>query len=140
MRRDCLAVLALLPLISACGGAGTATVKSTSAKPPPARLAVRAPVRRPPPPAAQVLSLPGLEGVIGAGAGDLARQFGTARLDVLEGDARKLQFTGTACVLDVYLYPKSAGDEPRATYIEARRAADGKDVDRVACVAALRKR
>ncbi len=83
---------------------------------------------------------PGLEGVIGEGAGNLQRQFGVARLDVIEGDARKLQFSGNACVLDVFLYPESEGREPTATYVEARRSSDGKDVDRASCVSALRKR
>ena len=84
--------------------------------------------------------MPGLEGVIGANAGDLTRQFGQPRLDVWEGDARKLQFTGSACVLDIYLYPSAQGRDPQATYVEARRASDGRDVDRAACVSALRKR
>ena len=47
--------------------------------------------------------------------------FGTPRLDIVEGDARKLQFSGGACVLDVYLYPPAAGREPETTYIDARR-------------------
>jgi hypothetical protein len=72
-------------------------------------------------------------------ADELERQFGPARLDVLEGDARKLQFSAAACVLDVYLYPRP-GREAQATYVEARRASDGQEVDRAACIAALRKR
>lgn len=84
--------------------------------------------------------MPGLEGVVGATAPDLTRQFGPARLDVWEGDARKLQFTGEACVLDIYLYPTSQAQEPQAAYVDARRASDGKDVDRAACVKALRGR
>lgn len=87
---------------------------------------------------AQVLSAPGLEGVIGADADALTRLFGQPRLDVREGDARKLQWSGTACVLDAYLYPADGGSRPAATYIDARRG-DGRDVDRAACVAALRQ-
>ena len=83
--------------------------------------------------------LPGLERVIGADTTALARQFGQPRLDVIEGDARKLQFSGRACVLDVYLYPPSPGAAPRATYVDARRESDGQDVDRASCVAALRR-
>lgn len=71
---------------------------------------------------------------------ELVDQFGPARLEVWEGDARKLQFTGSACVLDVYLYPPAPGREPEATYVDARRASDGQDVDRAACVSALRGR
>lgn len=126
-------------LLAGCGGSGNA-VKSVST----ASLPVPPTVTRPAPPRAairpRVMSVPGLEGVIGAGAGDLQRQFGAARLDVLEGNARKLQFSGNACVLDVFLYPESEGREPTATYVEARRASDGKDVDRASCVSALRKR
>ena len=87
-----------------------------------------------------MLHLPGLESVIGADARTLTAEFGTPRLDVREGDARKLQFSGEPCVLDVYLYPPDKGGEPRATYVDARRASDGQDVDRAACVAALRNR
>ena len=64
----------------------------------------------------------GLEGVIEQDAAGLARQFGNPRLDVREGDMRKLQFRGEACVLDVFLYPLRDGAEPQATYVEARRA------------------
>jgi hypothetical protein len=143
--------LATIPLLLALAGALSAC-SSTVSKPgtagatPPRQVVVRqgkprGPVRAPitrPPPQAQVQQLPGLEGVIGATATDLTRHFGTPRLDVLEGDARKLQFTGTACILDVYLYPSAPGREPQATYVDARRS-DGRDVDRAACIQALRK-
>ena len=140
--RSCLAVLTLIPLLAACGGAsGGGKVRSASAAAP-AKSPARRPGVRPsivqPPPKPQVQMLPGLEGVIGSTANQLSRQFGQARLDVVEGDARKLQFTGTACVLDVYLYP-GAGREPQATYVDARRASDGRDVDRAACVSSLRR-
>ena len=127
-----VAVLAAIPLLSACVPAG-GSVHGTP------RPAVRQPVAHPQA-RAQVHMMPGLEGVIGANASDLARQFGQPRLDVWEGDARKLQFTGSACVLDIYLYPSAQGRDPQATYVEARRSSDGRDVDRAACVSALRKR
>ena len=76
---------------------------------------------------------------MGATSADLTRQFGAPRLDVWEGDARKLQFTGAACVLDIYLYPGAPGREPQASHVDARRASDGRDVDKAACVSALRK-
>jgi hypothetical protein len=131
-----LAVLSLL--LSACAaspGAVTTTrpVKSTATR-------VRPAIPQRTPPVARVQSLPGLEGVIGATASDLTRQFGDPRLDVIEGDVRKLQFSGQPCVLDVYLYPSPSAREPRATYVDARRASDGRDVDRAACVASLRRR
>ena len=81
----------------------------------------------------------GLENVLQQDAATLQRLFGPPRLDLREGDARKLQFAGTACVLDVFLYPLRTGAEPVATYVEARRASDGQEVDRVACAQALQR-
>lgn len=135
-----LLALATVPLLAACASGGTTTARGTASTPAVRQPAtpVRTPVRRTPPPV-QVQTLPGTEGVIGATRADLLRQFGTARLDVWEGDARKLQFAGNACVLDIFLYPKNAGAEPQATYVDARRPSDGRDVDRAACIAALRK-
>lgn len=143
MRPEATIALAGAFLLSACGGGGSGPVKSASAKPPKASAAAPAsPVVRPPmryrPRNPQAQMLPGLEGVIGAHEADLVRQFGPARLNVWEGDARKLQFTGTACVLDVFLYPAEQGAEPEATYVDARRPSDGQDVDRAACVSALK--
>jgi len=134
--------------LSACDGGGGGKVRSASAapyaKPPVRRTPMRpsATVRQPivqPPPRPQVQALPGLESVIGSTAAQLARQFGQPRLDVVEGDARKLQYSGSACVLDVFLYPAEPGREPQATYVDARRASDGQDVDRAACVRAMRR-
>lgn len=102
---------------------------------PPVRQPTRTAPRDP-----QFQTAPGLEDVIGATQNQLVHQFGQPRLDVWEGDARKLQFTGTPCVLDIYLYPTTSSREPKATYVDARRASDGQDVDRAACVAALRRK
>ncbi|NVE95346.1 hypothetical protein HUO12_10590 [Altererythrobacter sp. JGD-16] len=87
----------------------------------------------------QIMRAPGLENVIGASASQLERRFGQARLRVQEGDALKLQFSGEPCVLDVYLYPMRQSSTPSATHVEARRASDGKPVDRASCVEALRR-
>ncbi len=87
--------------------------------------------------APEVERIAGLEGVLQQDAAGLTRRFGNPRLDVREGDARKLQFAGTACVMDVFLYPLRQGAEPVATHVEARRASDGQDVDKAACAAAL---
>jgi len=113
-------------------------VASISTRPAPRQAPRRALAA--PPLAPHVQSAPGLEGVIGASATDLARLFGPPRLDVMEGDTRKLQYVGVACVLDIYLYPPRQGGDPRATYVDARRATDARDVDRAACVAALRRK
>ena len=83
-----------------------------------------------------VMNAPGLEKVIGRTRPRWPR-FGAPRLEVREGDAVKLQFSGEPCVLDVFLYPLRPGAEPSATHVDARRASDGADVDRAACVRAL---
>jgi hypothetical protein len=124
--------------LGACGGARVVPV------PPPVRQPrVSVPATPPAPrpvPQPQVLQLPGLEGVIGANAAALVGQFGVPRIDLAEGDARKLQFASGACVLDIFLYPPAGGGEPRATHVAARRASDGSEVDRAACIAALSQR
>ena len=138
-RLEILAAIALVPLLGACATTvvpnapgGSAAVGGSHREPvrPPSKMAPRT---------AQVHMAPGLEDVIGATQSELTRRFGDPRLDVWEGDARKLQFTGSACVLDVYLYPATRGAAPQATYVDSRRASDGQDVDRASCVAALRK-
>lgn len=132
-----IAAVALAVTLSACASTGGVT----GTAPPQRRIkgvpTVRQPARTPQRDA-QVQMVPGLENVIGANRGQLLGLFGQPRLDVWEGDARKLQFAGTACVLDIYLYPSATSKEPRATYVESRRSSDGRDVDRAACVAALR--
>ncbi len=142
-----LIILAILPLLGACvastqsaptAGNNPAATRPRTSAPPPTRPspAINSGTFKAP----RVMNLPGVNGVIGANAADLQRQFGPARLDVFEGDARKLQFSGEPCVLDVYLYPMRDGAEPAATYVDARRASDGLDVDRASCIAALRRR
>jgi hypothetical protein len=136
--RTLMALIAPLAL-AACG----TDQDSLRPLPAPARPALVLPAPPPTPQTQQrravhVLSAPGLEGVIGADADALTRLFGPPRLDVREGDARKLQWSGTACVLDAYLYPAETGGRAAATYVDARRG-DGRDVDRGACVAALRQ-
>ena len=134
--------LLLLPLLSAGCVAVPSAEPPRDPGPPPAE-SQQPPPSRPQQPAPQgfltpqILRLPGLERVIERDAPALLNTFGPPRLDVREGDMRKLQFSGEACVLDVYLYPLRPGGEPVATYVDARRPSDGLDVDRAACVAAL---
>ncbi|MEH6723825.1 MAG: hypothetical protein V7686_09935 [Qipengyuania sp.] len=132
--------LLLLPLLGACTTvpvAPGAPAARPGATPPPqeVRVAPTTPSFRAP----RVMNMPGLESVIGRNETALANLFGAPRLTVKEGDAKKLQFVGEACVLDVYLYPLEPRGEPSATYVDARRASDGLDVDRAACVRALRR-
>ncbi|GEM_PF-131567 len=143
-------IILLMSLLSACasipeGRPPSPTPPPSSGSGQPSTVPPPPPRQPPPPPAAgfrvpQVLNLPGLENVIGRNTSDLTRQFGTPRLDVREDDMRKLQFSGEACVLDVFLYPTRPNAEPTATFVEARRSSDGQDVDRAACVNALRRR
>lgn len=138
-------IAALLPALAACATAVPQTGQTQGATRPVVRApAVRIPPTQPAPSAtgfrpAKVMDLPGLSGIIGADRSGLLARFGQPRLDVVEGDVRKLQFVGTACVLDVFLYPPAPGAEPRATYVDARRSSDGLDVDRAACAAALQR-
>lgn len=134
--------LALLPLVAACAAVPQAPAQRsptpqqqprTGAVPPSNPAALPRPVFRAP----AIQRLPGLETVIDKDAAALMRQFGKPQLDVHEGDMRKLQFAGEPCVLDVFLYPLQPGAEPVATYVDARRSSDGREVDRAACIAAL---
>jgi hypothetical protein len=116
-----LAIAGLALLLAGCG-------ESTMARP-----ATPTVVIKPPPPTG------GLERVMGQNAAGLTQTFGTPNADVREGTARKLQFQGTFCVLDTYLYPGKNGGEPTVTYLDARQP-DGSPIDRASCVAALARR
>lgn len=135
--------LLLLPLAAACATTPTQGPREPGPPPPQARVV---PPSRPQQPAPQgfvvpqILRVPGTEQVIEQNGTALANLFGPPRLDVKEGDVRKMQFASEACVLDVFLYPLRPNAEPVATYLDARRASDGLDVDRAACIAALRRR
>jgi hypothetical protein len=136
MGRSLPILLLCAPLaLAGCGQSRVASAPLPAiAQPPVKTQAVSRPVREP-----EVMHQPGLEGVIGARAATLLQAFGTPRIDLKEGDVRKLQFAGLPCVLDIYLYPPDGGGEQVATHVDARRASDGQDVDRAACVQALRK-
>ena len=132
LRRAGIAVLLSAALSACASSGGSGGAKAPTASRLPVRTPVVAPVRDP-----AFRMEPGLEGVIGATQAQLVGQFGQPRLDVWEGDARKLQFSATPCILDIYLYPTTRSRDPLATYAEARRS-DGRDVDKGACVTALR--
>jgi hypothetical protein len=131
MMRATMALALLAAGLAGCGGgggAGGARPKPVSAAPAPRSTIVVVP---------QVMAPVGLEGVIGTTAPALLRRFGSPRIDLAEGDARKLQFSDGTCVLDIFLYPVSAGAEPTATHIEARLRAGGAPVDKGACIRAF---
>jgi hypothetical protein len=140
-------------IVVACLSLLLAACATPRAEVAPAPAPIAAPVRPrpvpvvapPPPPIAgfrvpEIMRGAGLDGVVREHTPSLLRQFGQPRLDVAEGDMRKLQWTGEACVLDVYLYPLRPDAEPVATWLEARRASDGAEVDLLLCMQALRVR
>lgn len=88
----------------------------------------------------QVMAAAGLEGVIGLSAAALTRRFGTPRIELAEGDARKLQFAGSNCVLDIYLYPVAAAAERTATHVAARLRQGGAATDPGACIREVERR
>jgi hypothetical protein len=115
---------AFILLLAGCASSGGAPARvETGARPPAAT-----------PRAVQ----PGGNDIMGRNAASLVALFGQPALDVQEGSARKLQFSGQNCVLDAYLYPPRERAEPIVTYVDARFP-DGRDADRAACVAALRR-
>jgi hypothetical protein len=111
--------------LTACAGVNSGPAPARAAPPSPRSTIVVVP---------QVMAPLGLDGVIGASANRLTRRFGTPRIDLAEGDARKLQFAGSSCVLDIFLYPVSAGTAPTATHVEARLRRGGGAVDPGACI------
>jgi len=91
--------------------------------------ATSVPVVVPPPPQVRQSSLYGLT------AQELVGHFGKPALQIREGTSVKLQFRGSRCVLDAYLYPSSRA-ELRVTHIDTR-GPSGADMDQAACILAL---
>jgi hypothetical protein len=97
----------------------------------------------PPPGGAPVAAIPAPRptqnnSLIGRSANSALSMFGKPRLDVAEGAARKLQFAGAACILDIYYYPPKQGADPLATHVDARTP-DGRDANVPSCIEALRR-
>ncbi len=122
--RKTLASISLILLLSACA-AGSGTTQTPRASTPANPNDFRPP---------QVMRGSGIDSVIGQAAGALTGRFGVARIDLAEGDARKLQFISDACVLDIFLYPLTANAAPVATHIEARERQGGAATDRAGCI------
>lgn len=120
-----LALAALSLPLAAC--AGPAIPRATPPPPPPAKAPAPAAVRP-----VQHNSL------IGGNVDAIGRMFGKPRLDVVEGPARKLQYAGTACIIDIYFYSARAGADPVATHVDARTP-DGRSTDVDSCAATLRR-
>ncbi|MEM7665321.1 MAG: hypothetical protein AAF250_05650 [Pseudomonadota bacterium] len=128
--RSALILIATLALSACAGGSGAGPVQRSAASAPQPSPSQSGGAFRPP----DVQNARGLDGVIGARAATLTQRFGTARIDLTEGDARKLQFSGRTCVLDIFLYPLQAGQEPVATHVDARLRNGGGDVDERQCI------
>lgn len=128
MKRSFFLLSAAALLLAGCASSGR----------PPTTVARPADAGRPAP---LLPTAPGQRGdaVIGRNAAALTALLGQPALDVQEGIARKLQFSGSDCVLDAYLYPPRERAEPVVTHVDAR-SSDGRDADRTACIAALRRR
>ncbi|MEO1220092.1 MAG: hypothetical protein AAFY42_01905 [Pseudomonadota bacterium] len=112
-------------LVAGCAPSLREVPPTVSASPSPANADVPAP---------RILREEGLGSVIGKGASSLTQRFGRARLDLSEGDVRKLQFISQDCVLDVFLYPLERGSRPVATHVEARKRIGGGSADRAECI------
>ena len=127
MMRIMIAAMVLLG-VSGCVSSNKQPVRTAGSPPLDAPAAAQPPI-----------SSRGLEAVMGKDSAALTRLFGTPRLNVKEVNGRKLQFAGTACILDAYLYPDGQGGAEIVTHVDARRR-DGAEVDRAACVNALQRK
>jgi hypothetical protein len=120
-------------MLTACGAASAEPKRPQSAPVPLDKPAATSPTAR------AASSSKGLDAVMGKDMGTLVRMFGPPRLDIIEVQGRKLQFSGRACILDTYLYPHGKNGAEIVTHVDARRS-DGAEVDRAQCVNALMAR
>ena len=75
--------------------------------------------------------------LIGMTAGELVQRLGRPALQIREGQSLKIQFRGSACILDAYLYPAADRSGPeRVAHVDARLRS-GVDTDQRRCIAAL---
>jgi hypothetical protein len=133
MRRAVVMAALLAVGLAGCAGGGGPR-KPASASRPAVRPGAAATPRSTGLVVPEVMAGKGLEGVIGAPAAALTGRFGQPRIDLAEGDARKLQFAGATCVLDIYLYPLAAAAEPTATHVAARIRQGGALIDPGVCI------
>ncbi|MFL6720979.1 MAG: hypothetical protein ACJ8FT_04135 [Sphingomonas sp.] len=73
--------------------------------------------------------------LLGLGPQDLVGRFGRPALQIREGTSVKLQFRGSQCVLDAYLYPAQNG-ALRVTHVDTR-SPSGLDISQAGCISAL---
>jgi len=75
----------------------------------------------------------------GLTAQELVGRFGAPALQIREGSSLKLQFRGSRCVMDTYLYPSGGSGTLKVTHVDTRLPSGG-DMDQAACIFALRNR
>ena len=90
-------------------------------------------VTPPPPQPVESGSLTGLT------AQELVGRFGSPALQIREGSSLKLQFRGSRCVMDAYLYPSGGSGTLKVTHVDTRTPTGG-DFDQAACIFALRNK
>ena len=85
-----------------------------------------------------ITSQPQVRGeLLGLTASELVQRFGNPALQIREGQGLKLQFRGSSCVIDAYLYPPRDRSGPeRVAHVDARLRS-GADTDPRVCVATL---
>jgi hypothetical protein len=76
--------------------------------------------------------------LVGLSPQELVGRFGRPALQIREGSSLKLQFRGTRCVMDAYLYPSGSSGALKVTHIDTRLPSGG-DIDQAACVFSLRQ-
>ena len=75
--------------------------------------------------------------LIGMTASELVQRLGTPALQIREGRSLKLQFRGSRCILDAYLYaPLDASGPERVAHVDARMPS-GVETDPRICVAGM---
>ena len=94
------------------------------------------PVEQPAPAIPQLQPQRQVTRLTGLSAQDLVGHFGRPALQVQEGNSVKLQFRGSRCVLDAYLYPSGSAGTMRVTHVDTRLPT-GADTPQAACTAAL---
>ena len=101
---------------------------ATAPTPPPTQVPQRVPAT----------PSPQLRGeLIGLTASELVQRLGTPALQIREGRSLKLQFRGSTCVLDAYLYPsRDASGPERVAHVDARLRS-GAETDPRICVAGM---
>jgi hypothetical protein len=75
----------------------------------------------------------------GLTAQELVGRFGAPALQFREGSSLKLQFRGSRCVMDAYLYPSGSSGTLKVTHVDTRTPT-GADFDQAACIFSLRER